>query len=177
VVVTKKGMKNMFWKTMVDAHCDLASNDDATKGAECQKCFADAMPKREKLTGGRGQGGRRGGRSRGRRAADPAVLTAITSCSRSQLSPMYDECTGLMEAGTDMKAATKCYNKVLVGSIVADCMEENSITTAEPDNLNQVVECGVENVFEWLQENNPKAAMMMGKFLKKMGGDDDEESG
>ena len=24
---------------------------------------------------------------------------------------------------------------------------------------------------------SPKAAMMMGKFLKKMGGDDDEESG
>ena len=25
------GMKKMFWKTMVDAHCDLASNDDDTK--------------------------------------------------------------------------------------------------------------------------------------------------
>merc|ERR1719209_773265 len=109
-------------RTLVDAHCDHASNGDATKEAACEKCFAEAVPSKS-LTGKGGRGGRRGGR--GKRAAkekDPAILAAITSCSRTHLSPLYDVCT------------------------------------ADADSLNTVVECGVENVFEWLQEKNPKAA-------------------
>merc|ERR1711972_773987 len=65
------------------------------------------------LTGKGGRGGRRGGR--GKRAAkekDPAILAAITSCSRTHLSPLYDDCTAVMEAGTDMQGqmteATMC---------------------------------------------------------------------
>merc|ERR1711962_1008913 len=60
--------------------------------------------------------------------------------------------------GTDMKAAHKCYSKVLLGNVVSECIDEKSVSTADADSLNTVVECGVENVFEWLEEKNPKAA-------------------
>jgi len=170
-----KAMKKMMMKTLVDAHCDHASNGDATKDAACEKCFAEAVPSKS-LTGKGGRGGRRGGR--GKRAAkekDPAILAAITSCSRTHLSPLYDDCTAIMEAGTDMKAAHKCYSKVLLGNVVSECIDEKSVSTADADSLNTVVECGVENVFEWLEEKNPKAAKALGSMLKKLGGDDDDD--
>merc|ERR1711962_1424412 len=154
---------------------DHASNGDATKDAACEKCFAEAVPSKS-LTGKGGRGGRRGGR--GKRAAkekDPAILAAITSCSRTHLSPLYDDCTAIMEAGTDMKAAHKCYSKVLLGNVVSECIDEKSVSTADADSLNTVVECGVENVFEWLEEKNPKAAKALGSMLKKLGGDDDDD--
>merc|ERR1712083_76134 len=129
---------------------------------------------------GTGKGGRggRGGRRRGKRAAkekDPAILAAITACSKNHLAPEYDECTAIMEAGTDMKAAHKCYSKVLLGNVVSECIDEKSVSTADADSLNTVVECGVENVFEWLEEKNPKAAKALGNMLKKLGGDDDDD--
>merc|ERR1711963_248185 len=170
-----KAMKKMMMKTLVDAHCDHASNGDATKDAACEKCFAEAVPSKS-LTGKGGRGGRRGGR--GKRAAkekDPAILAAITSCSRTHLSPLYDDCTAIMEAGTDMKAAHKCYSKILLGNVVSECIDEKSVSTADADSLNTVVECGVENVFEWLEEKNPKAAKALGSMLKKLGGDDDDD--
>merc|ERR1712211_198284 len=82
-----KAMKKMMMKTLVDAHCDHASNGDATKEAACEKCFAEAVPSKS-LAGKGGRGGRRGGR--GKRVAkekDPAILAAITSCIRT-LSPL-----------------------------------------------------------------------------------------
>merc|ERR1711936_25467 len=106
---------------------------------------------------------------------DPAILAAITACSKNHLAPEYDECTAIMEAGTDMKAAHKCYSKILLGNVVSDCIDEENVSTADADSLNEVVECGVKNVFEWLEEKNPKAAKMVGKFLKKMGADDDDD--
>merc|ERR1712032_1139189 len=72
-------------------------------------------------------------------------------------------------------SAHKCYNKVLLGNVVSECIEEKNVSTADPDSLNSVVECGVENVFVWLEEKNPKAAKMLGGFLKKLGGDDDDD--
>jgi len=102
-------------------------------------------------------------------------MAAITACSKNHLAPDYDECTKIMEAGTDMKAAHKCYQKVLLGNVVSECIEEENVSTADADSLNSVVECGVENVFEWLQEKNPKAAKMLGGLLKKLGGDDDDD--
>merc|ERR1719342_1800650 len=45
-----KAMKKMIMKTLVDAHCDHASNGDATKDAACEKCFAEAVPSKS-LTG------------------------------------------------------------------------------------------------------------------------------
>jgi len=169
-----KGMKKEIMKTLVAAHCEHASKGDATKEAACEQCFKDAVP-RKSLTGKGGRGGRGG---RGKRAAkekDPAIMAAITACSKNHLAPDYDECTKIMEAGTDMKAAHKCYQKVLLGNVVSECIEEENVSTADADSLNSVVECGVENVFEWLQEKNPKAAKMLGGLLKKLGGDDDDD--
>merc|ERR1712226_726205 len=65
--------------------------------------------------------------------------------------------------------------KILLGNVVSDCIDEENVSTADADSLNEVVECGVKNVFEWLEEKNPKAAKMVGKFLKKMGADDDDD--
>jgi len=169
-----KAMKKLMMRTLVDAHCDHASNGDASKDAACEQCFKEAVPTKS-LSGKGGKGGRGG---RGKRAAkekDPAILAAITACSKTHLAPAYDECTKIMEAGTDMKAAHKCYSKVLLGNVVSECIEEKNVSTADPDSLNSVVECGVENVFEWLEEKNPKAAKMLGGFLKKLGGDDDDD--
>merc|ERR1712013_838842 len=138
--------------------------------------WANGVVKAVNGKGKRQRGGRRGGR--GKRAAkekDPAILAAITSCSRTHLSPLYDDCTAIMEAGTDMKAAHKCYSKVLLGNVVSECIDEKSVSTADADSLNTVVECGVENVFEWLEEKNPKAAKALGSMLKKLGGDDDDD--
>jgi len=171
-----KAMKKMIMNTLMQAHCEHASNGDATKNAACEQCFKDAVPSKP-LTGKGGRGGR-GGRRRGKRAAkekDPAILAAITACSKNHLAPEYDECTAIMEAGTDMKAAHKCYSKILLGNVVSDCIDEENVSTADADSLNEVVECGVKNVFEWLEEKNPKAAKMVGKFLKKMGADDDDD--
>merc|ERR550539_696539 len=142
-----KGMKKMIMNTLMQAHCEHASNGDATKNAACEQCFKDAVPSKP-LTGKGGRGGR-GGRRRGKRAAkekDPAILAAITACS-----------------------------KILLGNVVSDCIDEENVSTADADSLNEVVECGVKNVFEWLEEKNPKAAKMVGKFLKKMGADDDDD--
>jgi len=169
-----KAMKKLMMKTLVDAHCDHASNGDATKDAACEKCFKEAIPAKS-LSGKGGRGGRGG---RGKRAAkekDPAILAAITACSKNHLAPAYNECTAIMEAGTDMKAAHKCYSKVLLGNVVSECIDEKNVSTADPDSLNSVVECGVENVFEWLEEKNPKAAKMLGGFLKKLGANDDDD--
>merc|ERR1712032_834218 len=108
------------------------------------------------------------------------TLGAVVECFDDRLEKenaqrCLDECTKIMEAGTDMKAAHKCYNKVLLGNVVSECIEEKNVSTADPDSLNSVVECGVENVFEWLEEKNPKAAKMLGGFLKKLGGDGDDD--
>merc|ERR1711936_1309119 len=73
-----KAMKKMIMNTLMQAHCEHASNGDATKNAACEQCFKDAMPSKP-LTGKGGRGGR-GGRRRGKRAAkekDPAILAAI----------------------------------------------------------------------------------------------------
>merc|ERR1712001_522098 len=70
-----KAMKKLMMRTLVDAHCDLASKGDATKDAACEQCFKEAVPVKS-LTGKGGKGGRGG---RGKRAAkekDPAILTA-----------------------------------------------------------------------------------------------------
>merc|ERR1712226_1297722 len=106
------------------------------------------------------------------------TLEAVVGCFDDRLekeNAEYDECTAIMEAGTDMKAAHKCYSKILLGNVVSDCIDEENVSTADADSLNEVVECGVKNVFEWLEEKNPKAAKMVGKFLKKMGADDDDD--
>merc|ERR1711963_436621 len=166
----------------------------------CEKCFEEAVP-RKSLTG-KGRRGGRGRGGRGKRAAkekDPAVLAAITACAKGKamkkmmMKTLVDahcdlasngdatkdaaceKCTAIMEAGTDPKAAHKCYNKVLLGNVVSECIDEKSVSTADAESLNSVVECGVENVFEWLQENNPKAAKMLGGLLKKLGGEDDDD--
>merc|ERR1712130_1016633 len=88
---------------------------------------------RKRPRGGRGRGGR------GKRAAkekDPAVLADITACSKEHLAPAYDECTKIMEAGTDPKAAHKCYNNILLGNVVSECINEKNVSTADAESLN-----------------------------------------
>lgn len=83
--------------------CDLRSNDDATKATECRNCFAEAMPKKEKLTWG---GAREVVAEGGAGAAVlliPPSSTAITSCSRSQLPNVRRVHRSSMEAGTDRR--------------------------------------------------------------------------
>merc|ERR1712004_794902 len=99
----------------------------------------------------------------------------LGEATSTELQDQMTEATAIMEAGTDMKAAHKCYSKVLLGNVVSECIDEKSVSTADADSLNTVVECGVENVFEWLEEKNPKAAKALGGMLKKLGGDDDDD--
>merc|ERR1711936_506718 len=54
-----KAMKKMIMNTLMQAHCEHASNGDATKNAACEQCFKDAVPSKP-LTGKRGRGGRGG---------------------------------------------------------------------------------------------------------------------
>merc|ERR1719430_1430356 len=91
---------------------------------------------------------------------------------------MYDECTALMQEGTDMKPVHECKRKVLVGNYVSDCIEENSITTADTESLSTVMECGIENAFEWVADKSPRAAQMFENFMERFGGSDkDDEFG
>jgi len=158
-----RAMKMMIMRMKTLAHCEDANDGDSTKTNTCVQCFADAIPSRRP-------------RARGGREADPAVIQAIATCSDTQLSPKYDECTALMKADTDKKTVHECYEKILAGSYVSDCITENSITTADPESLGKVVKCAVEDAFEWLAEKNPEAAEKFEKFLMKAFGDDEDSS-
>merc|ERR1712226_1147007 len=112
------------------------------------------------------------------------TLEAVVGCFDDRLEKENAErCLGeatSTEVDAKMTEATmcildKCYSKILLGNVVSDCIDEENVSTADADSLNEVVECGVKNVFEWLEEKNPKAAKMVGKFLKKMGADDDDD--
>jgi len=159
----RRGKSRMMMKLMLSAHCEEANGEDDTKTESCVQCFTDAMtsssPSRLE-------------------EADPDLISALTSCSQNHLSPMYDECTALMQEGTDMKPVHECKRKVLVGNYVSDCIEENSITTADTESLSTVMECGIENAFEWVADKSPRAAQMFENFMERFGGSDkDDEFG
>jgi len=178
-------MKKIMMEMTVAAHCQLANKDDTTKEEECLQCFRDAVPSKlgsqlgRRPRQGHGQGmlsamPREEPGNRGRREADPHLQTALTRCSQNHLSPLYDDCTTLMETDkTDMKAAHDCHSNILIGNLVSQCVTENDIVTVDADSLNEVILCGTENAFIWMSERNPKAADMLGKFLERMGDHDD----
>merc|ERR1711963_1140728 len=112
---TGKAMKKMIMKTLVDAHCDHASNGDATKDAACEKCFAEAVPSKS-LTGKGGRGGRRGGR--GKRAAKEK---GVAACG-TEISAMAP---GNMEA---LKTVVECFDDRLEKENAERCLGEATST-------------------------------------------------
>ena len=49
------------------------------------------------------------------------------------------------------KEVFECYNKVLVGNLVASCSE--GVTEATAETLDTVMECGKEKVGDYVKEN------------------------
>ena len=101
---------------------------------ECQKCFTEAVSKK------------------GGRQNKAAMMTKITDCSEQHLSPLYDSCTEMMKSQTADKGETfKCYQRVLLSSLVMECSKDISEATA--DSLDAVMDCGKEQVMEFMAEN------------------------
>ena len=96
----------------------------------------------------------------------------MLNCSQQFLTPKYDNCSALMaDNGADKEQVFGCYMRVLVGDLVTECSADVSEATGE--TLGQVMDCGKENVMEFVKENaNPK---MLEKIGKMFGDDDDSD--
>ena len=80
------------------------------------------------------------------------MMTKITDCSEQHLSPLYDSCTEMMKSQTADKGETfKCYQRVLLSNLVSGCSE--GISEATTDSLDTVMDCGKEQVMEFVKEN------------------------
>jgi len=149
----KGGKKDGFMKMMMIANCETANADNAEGSEECQKCFTEAVSKK------------------GGRQNKAAMMTKITDCSEQHLSPLYDSCTEMMKSQTADKGETfKCYQRVLLSSLVMECSKDISEATA--DSLDAVMDCGKEQVMEFMAEN---ASPKMLKKLEKMFDDGSSE--
>merc|ERR1711872_356714 len=145
----KKPMKGKMMKLLTKAHCNLASNGDSAKSSECLKCFGAAV----RLGLGKGK--------RGKMTGGADVVSAMTKCSEDYLDPKYSDCTAMMKSSQGKK------------DIVVKC--SNGAAEATADTLGEVMDCGKENVAEWVEANaSPKLAEKIGNFLD-MDDDSDED--
>jgi len=157
----KKPMKGKMMKLLTKAHCNLASNGDSAKSSECLKCFGAAV----RLGLGKGK--------RGKMTGGADVVSAMTKCSEDYLDPKYSDCTAMMKSSQGKKETMSCYIRVLVKDIVVKC--SNGAPEATADTLGEVMDCGKENVAEWVEANaSPKLAEKIGNFLD-MDDDSDED--
>jgi len=146
-----KGKKGAFMKMLMVAHCETA-NDNDESSADCQKCFKTAV----KNT---------------RRQSKADMKAAMADCSEKHLAPLYDSCTTMMRSEAADKGETfKCYQRVLLGNLVSQCSE--GISEATTDSLDTVMDCGKEQVMEFVKEN---ASPSMLKKLGEMFGEDSSE--
>ena len=87
---------------------------------------------------------------RGKRQDKAGAMAAIVDCSNKHLSPMYDQCTKMI-LNSDKKETFQCYQRILLSSLVSGCSEDISEATSE--SLNKVMDCGKDQIMEFLQEN------------------------
>jgi len=146
-----KGQKGAFMKMLMVAHCETA-NDNDESSAECQKCFKKAVKNKRRQT-----------------KAD--MKAAMADCSEKHLAPLYKKCTDMMRNEASEKGETfQCYQRVLLSNLVSGCSE--GISEATTDSLDTVMECGKEEVMEFVKEN---ASPRMLKKLGEMFGEDSSE--
>ena len=101
--------------------------------AECQKCFKKAV-------------------KNNRRQSKADMKAAMVDCSEKHLAPLYDKCTTMMKSESSDKGDTfKCYQRVLLSNLVSECSE--GISEATTDSLDTVMDCGKEQVMEFVKEN------------------------
>merc|ERR1712110_1347066 len=146
-----KGKKGAFMKMMMIAHCETA-NDSEESSAECQKCFKKAV-------------------KNNRRQTKADMKAAVADCSEKHLAPLYTKCTDMMRNEASEKGETfKCYQRVLLSTLVSECSE--GISEATTESLDTVMDCGKEQVVEFVKEN---ASPRMMKKLGEMFGEDSSE--
>ena len=80
------------------------------------------------------------------------MKAAMAECSEKHLAPLYDSCTTMMRSEAADKGETfKCYQRVLLGNLVSECSQ--GISEATTDSLGTVMDCGKEQVMEFVKEN------------------------
>ena len=140
-------------KMLMVAHCETANDNDErfvilglspddtclpvtcylASSAECQKCFKKAV-------------------KNNRRQSKADMKAAMVDCSEKHLSPLYNKCTDMMKSEASDKGATfKCYQRVLLSNLVSGCSQ--GISEATTESLDTVMECGKEQVMDFVKEN------------------------
>jgi len=134
-------MKEQMMSLISKRHCQLASNT-AEEETECLECFESTKPTESQLP------------------SQSNYVKSLATCSEKHLSPMYDQCTDMMfEMSKDPENNSKtlgqgifmCYMRVVTKNLVEQCSAQ--MTSATPENLLSVMECGSYSVFEWIQKN------------------------
>ena len=87
-----------------------------------------------------------------RRQSKADMKAAMAECSEKHLAPLYNKCTDMMKSEASDKGDTfKCYQRVLLGNLVSECSQ--GISEATTDSLGTVMDCGKEQVMEFVKEN------------------------
>merc|ERR1712236_9204 len=137
----KDPMKDQMMSLISKRHCQLASNT-AEEESGCLECFESTKPTESLLP------------------SKSDYVKSLATCSEKHLSPMYDQCTDMMfEMSKDPENNSKtlgqgifmCYMRVVTRNLVEQCSIQ--MTSASPENLLSVMECGSYTVFEWIQKN------------------------
>merc|ERR1712168_322464 len=162
----KKGAKKaMMMKLLTKAHCDLESEGDTTQSSDCFKCFANAVKKSMGTNG------------RGKKEMSPDMSSEVAACADTHLKFRYSKCNTMMKNKADKKETLKCYIRVLIKHEVGKC-SSNIGDDITPEELTDVLECGKENVKEWVKNNaSPKEAKKIADFLDDDDEDDDDMEG
>jgi len=144
-------MKFQMVRLFTKAHCDLATQGDATKDRDCTRCFMTAM------------------RSFKESKDEAALLSESTQCSTEHLGELYSECTTLLQ--TEPKGAHQCFMRVLTKAQVEECADADAVVNAE--TLAEVMECTKEKAAAWVKEN--AKGKVAKKFLEMLGDGEDVE--
>jgi len=140
-VPKKDPMREQMLSLISKRHCELASTSVEDESS-CLECFESTKPTKSKLP------------------SKSDYVKSLAGCSAQHLSPLYDECTGMMEemakdpennSKTMGKGIFLCYMRVVTKNLVEQCSTE--MESATPENLLRVMECGRYTVFEWIQKN------------------------
>jgi len=137
----KDPMREQMMSLISKRHCELASST-AEEESSCMDCFESTKPSESQLP------------------SKSDYVKSLAGCSAQHLSPLYDECTDMMmEMAKDPENNSKtmgkgiflCYMRVVTRHLVEQCSSE--MTSASPENLLSVMECGSYSIFEWMQKN------------------------
>jgi len=140
-VPKKDPMREQMMSLISKRHCEIASNT-AEEEESCMECFDSTKPSESELP------------------SKSDYVKSLATCSAEHLSPLYDECTEMMEemavdpeknSKTMGKGIFFCYLRVVTKNLVEQCSSGMAEATAE--NLLNVMECGSYTVFEWMQKN------------------------